>query len=314
MAKKSRPRYSSLQYWPRKRARKALPRVNWPAIPSDKSGLLGFISYKVSMDSASLLDKTSDSMTKNKKIIVPVSILECPNMKIFSVRFYKNNSLVGEIIVDNNKLLKKLIKVPKTLANFQEAHDYDDVRILAYSKAEDTDIKNTPDLTEIGLAGTKEQKLEFAKSHINKEIPIEEFISNISLVDIRGLTKGKGLCGPVKRFHIGLKGHKSEKGVRRPGSLAPWHPARVTFHTPMAGQFGMFTRVILNNKVLAHGKITEKNINKKSGFKHFGNIKTSYVIIKGSVQGPAKRQLLLTRCLRPNKAQSKLNYEFLELQ
>ena len=56
--------------------------------------------------------------------------------------------------------------------------------------------------------------------------------------------------GPVKRFGISLKFHKSEKGVRRPGSLAPWHPARVTFRTPNMGQTGFFTRVSYNNLIM----------------------------------------------------------------
>ncbi|MEM3122114.1 MAG: 50S ribosomal protein L3, partial [Candidatus Pacearchaeota archaeon] len=108
MAKLSRPRRGSLQYWPRKRARKILPSVNWEGIikKNKKTGLLGFIGYKVGMTSAFVRDNTSDSMTKNKKIIIPVTIIECPQLKIFSVRFYKNNSLATEIL--SNKLDKEL--------------------------------------------------------------------------------------------------------------------------------------------------------------------------------------------------------------
>ena len=127
------------------------------------------------------------------------------------------------------------------------------------------------------------------------------------------MTKGKGLVGPVKRFGITLKQHKSEKGVRRPGSLGPWHPARVTFVTPMAGQLGMFSRVIYNLKIVSSGSISEKNINPSSGFKNYGNIKTNYIIVKGSIQGPAKRQILLTPSFRPTKKQIKKKYEFAEL-
>ena len=110
-----------------------------------------------------------------------------------------------------------------------------------------------------------------------------------------------------------IKQHKTEKGVRRPGSLAPWHPARVTFHAPMAGQMGYFTRIIYNIRVLSQGKIKDKNINPKTGWKNYGNIKTSYIIIKGSVQGPVKRQILLTPAFRPSKIQTKRKFEFLEL-
>ena len=134
------------------------------------------------------------------------------------------------------------------------------------------------------------------------------------LIDVRGLTTGRGLSGPVKRYGIGLKTHKNEKGVRRPGSLGPWHPARVTFRTSQAGQLGMFSRVIYNQKILALGKIHEKDINPPEGFPHYGKIKNDYIIIKGSVQGPDKRQLLLTHPLRPTKKAKKKNFEFLGLR
>ena len=116
-----------------------------------------------------------------------------------------------------------------------------------------------------------------------------------------------------KRHGLTLKAHKSEKGVRRPGSLAPWHPARVTFRTPMAGQLGMFSRVHYNQKVLTVNTIAEKDINKGTGFKHYGKVTSAYLIVEGSVQGPSKRQILITPSFRPTKYQAKKKYEFQEL-
>ncbi len=51
-----------------------------------KTGLLAFIAYKVGMKSAIVKDNTPDSLTKDKRIVVPVTLLECPPMKIFSIR------------------------------------------------------------------------------------------------------------------------------------------------------------------------------------------------------------------------------------
>ena len=122
---------------------------------------------------------------------------------------------------------------------------------------------------------------------------------------MRGLTKGKGMQGPVKRFGITLRNHKSEKGVRKVGSIGPWHPARVTFRVPMAGQLGLFSRIIYNQKIINFGLISEKDINPPQGFRNYGKIRSNYIIIKGSVQGPSKRQILLTPSLRPTKLKSK---------
>ena len=132
------------------------------------------------------------------------------------------------------------------------------------------------------------------------------------MIDVRGLTKGKGLQGPVKRFGITLKSHKSEKGQRRPGSLGPWHPARVTYRTPMAGQLGMFTRVIYNNKIIDIGSV-EKNPNLKN-IKNFGDVTSDYILVRGSVPGPAKRQLLITPSFRETKKQAKKDFQLLELR
>ena len=315
-------RHGSLQFWPRKKASKILPRVNWNSISVKYIGLLGFIGYKVGMASAYVKDNTPNSLTKGKKITIPVTIMEFPTIKILSVRFYKDNKLIGEILNQNlDKELKRKIKLYKKIkpVNFYEDKEkYNDLRVVIYSQVKKTGIKKTPDIVEIGLSGTIEEKLNFVKDNISKEITINNFLNKEflkqGLVDVRGVTKGKGFQGSTKRFGLNLQAHKTEKGIRGPGSGGPWHPARVEFTQPMAGQMGYFTRVIYNNKIIFIGSIKEEDINFKEGFKNFGKIKNDYALIYGSVQGPAKRQLIITVSSRPSKDQIKKNYEFLELR
>ena len=92
MGSTSRPRKGSLQYWPRKRAARILPSLNWKGISKENKDkkILGFIGYKVGMKSSFVKDNTEDSMTKGKRIVIPSTIIECPPMKIYSIRFYKN--------------------------------------------------------------------------------------------------------------------------------------------------------------------------------------------------------------------------------
>ena len=317
MASPKTPRSGSLQFWPRKRASKFLPSVNWSTIKKDSTkGLRGFICYKAGMVSGFALDNTPDSMTKGKKIIVPLTILECPKVKIFSVRLYKNGKVSKEILAKNlDKELKRVVKIPKKEINhehLEKAHEYNDIKVIIYSVVKNTGVKKSPDLTEISLVGNIEEKLNFVKANLHKEISALDIFEKGKLIDVRGLTKGKGLQGPVKRFGITLKSHKSEKGQRRPGSLGPWHPARVTFRTPMAGQMGMFTRVVYNNKIVELGNV-EKNPSLKN-IKNFGNIKTDYILVRGSVPGPAKRQLLITPSFRETKKQAKKDFQLLELR
>ncbi len=324
MPKKSIPRRGSLQFWPRKRANKFLPSVNWRAInkKNNKKGFLGFICYKAGMLSAYVKDLTPDSLTENKRIIIPITILECPPIKILSIRFYKNNKPVKEILADKiDKNVRKKLKLPKNTKKDVKKYlseikkeDYDDIRVIIYNNVKKTKLKKKPDLIEISVGGENiEEKLNIVKEKLDKEITFSEIFNNEELIDIRGLTTGKGLQGPVKRFGIGLKDHKSEKGRRRPGSLGPWHPAYVTFRTPMAGQLGMFSRIVYNNKILSIGNNSDEEIKNKE-LKKYGKINTEYLIVRGSVQGPVKRQLLVTPSLRANKKQTKKKFEILELR
>ncbi|MBI4116712.1 50S ribosomal protein L3 [Candidatus Pacearchaeota archaeon] len=303
------PRKGSLQFWPRKRAEKFLPNVNWDAVSTGKK-LKGFIGYKAGMTSLIALDNTPNSMSKGKRIAVSATIIECPPMKILSARFYKNGNVATEILSENlDKELKRVIKMPKSKKGKIDeikSEDYDDARIVVYSQIKKTGIKKTPDISELGIAGSVQEKINFIKENINKEISVADVFEKGQLVDLRGLTKGKGLVGPVKRFGLTLKSHKSEKGQRRPGSLGPWHPTRVTFRAPLAGQMGMFTRIVYNSKILSMGK------EKFKGIKNYGDVKTDYILVNGSVQGPAKRQVLITSPLRETKRQKKKMYEVIE--
>lgn len=316
MPKHGHTRKGSLQFYPRVRAKKILPRVSWKAISKKDIGLLGFIGYKVGMRSAYVRDNTPNSHTKGQRITIPTTIIECPTLKIFSVRFYKNNKLIGEVVNNEvDKELKRKVKLAKEVK--KKIEDYnekaDDIRLLVYSQVKKTGIKKTPDIAEIGLSGKLDEKIDFVKNNLNKEISVKEVLAE-GLVDIRGVTKGKGTQGPTKRFGLSLRSHKSEKGVRGPGSGGPWHPARVEFTQPMAGQMGYFTRVVYNNKIVLNDSIAEQDINPKQGFKKYGKVKTDFVVVFGSIQGPSKRQLLITSALRPTKGQDKKSYEFIELR
>jgi len=330
MAKIHRPRHGSLQFWPRKRAAKLLPSIHWDPIiqRNTKEGagkLLGFIAYKAGMKTAFVKDLTPNSMTKDKKIVMPVTILELPNMKIYSVRFHKNGKVVTEVLSQHlDKELKRKVKLPKAhseKSRIEEVekrvanNEFDKITIIAYSVVKKTGIKKTPDMAEIAIGGGVLEQFGFAKNHIDKEIKAGEALKDYKMVDARGVTTGKGLVGPVKRYGLELKQHKSEKGRRRPGSLAPWHPARTTYMSPNAGQMGLFTRAIYNNPVIMINDATKMPaINPPGGLKNYGTIRNEFAILRGSVQGPVKRAIIITAPLRRTKKQEKKKYEFIELR
>jgi len=307
MTDNNRIRSGSLQFYPRVRAKKVLPSVNWKPMNKDGVGFMGFVGYKVGMISVCVKDDTTDSLTKGKRIVVPATVVECPSMRIYSVRFYKDGKVAKDVVVANGKELKGRVKVAKKLPEFKDDIDFDDVRVILSSGVAKTGIgKKKVDMIEVGVSGGKDEKLAFVKERIGKDVLVGDVFGE-GLVDVRAVTKGFGTGGPMKRFGIALKDHKSEKGRRRPGSLAPWHPARVTFRAPQAGQTGYHNRISYNSLILGTGNI--EDVNKKGGFGHYGVVKNDYVVLKGSVPGPVKRGVVLTAAIRPTKFMAKKKLE-----
>jgi len=101
MTTRVRPRHGSLQFYPRKRAAKITPSANWKPVSSTTPGLLGFLAYKAGMATALVKDTTDKVRTSKKTITMPVTILEVPAMKIFSVRLYKNGIVSNDMTLRN---------------------------------------------------------------------------------------------------------------------------------------------------------------------------------------------------------------------
>ncbi len=243
------PRRGSMQYWHRQRARRTFARVRaFPATKEIKP--LAFAGYKVGMTHTMITDNKATSMTKGEDIQMPVTIIECPPLKTASIIFYKKTKFglkTSSAVVAQklDKELERRISMPKkTNKNIEDIRDedYDDLRVLVYTQPKLTTIgKKKPELFEIALSGKKEEKLEHAKKLLGNEISIKEVFNEGQLLDVHAVTKGKGFQGPVKRFGIMLRPHKSEKGVRRPGNYGSWTGPR-TWRAPAPGQMGYHQR------------------------------------------------------------------------
>lgn len=109
---------------------------------------------------------------------------------------------------------------------------------------------------------------------IGQELKADIFEQN-ELVDVTGLTKGKGFAGGIKRhgFQRGPMAHGS-KYHRRPGSLAAKGPARVFKGRKLPGRMGASRVTVKNLKV--KGVDASKNI----------------LLIQGALPGPQKSLLL----------------------
>lgn len=160
--------------------------------------------------------------------------------------------------------------------------------------------------------GSIADKVAFTHGFFEKEVRIDNVFGQNEILDVLGVTKGKGFTGVIKRWGVRHLQKKSHRGYRKVGCIGAWHPARVAWSVARAGQSGYFHRTELNKKIYRIGKgerggaknnattdadITEKNITPLGGFPHYGVVKDDFIIIKGCCVGPKKRFLLLRKSL-----------------
>ena len=80
--------------------------------------------------------------------------------------------------------------------------------------------QKTPFVFEISVSGKDIQtKFEFLKSKLGQEVRAQDVFKIGQNIDVHGITRGKGVEGPVTRFGIKRKQHKSRKSVRAVGTL-----------------------------------------------------------------------------------------------
>merc|ERR1712228_580494 len=172
-------------------------------------------------------------------------------------------------------------------------------------------------IVEIQLnGGAIADKVNFAREHFEKKVPIKSVFGKDEMVDIIGVTKGKGFKGVTSRWHTKKLPRKTHKGLRKVACIGAWHPARVGFSVARAGQKGYHHRTEMNKKIYRigdgvhtkDGKVvrnnaatefdpTEKTITPVGGFPHYGDVRNDFIMIRGAIVGPRKRVITLRKSL-----------------
>ncbi|MDH7517365.1 MAG: 50S ribosomal protein L3 [Candidatus Thermoplasmatota archaeon] len=302
-----RPRRGSHGYSPRKRARAETPHIkSWPE-GGDKPKIQGFLGYKAGMTHAFVVDYRPTSTTSGKEVIMPVSVVETPPVKVAAVRGYKKtyNGLqsIGEIWAEklDPELSKRLNLAKKEKkVNWDIFKDVDELRVIIYTQPKlVTGVpKKIPEVREFKISGGSiEEQMKYAKEVLGKEIKVSDAIKEGDMLDIIAVTKGKGFQGVVKRFGVKLLFHKNSKHRRMIGTLGSWHPNWVQATVPQAGQVGYHQRTEYNKRVIKIGDKGEE-ITPAGGFPHYGVIRNSYVLLHGSIPGPIKRLVGMRDAIR----------------
>jgi len=286
---------------------------------------LAFAGFKAGMSYGIAVDNREGSLTFGKEIVIPLTILESPPMLACALRAhtqtYEGTRTFCEAWIEKpSKDFERVISVPEkfqTEQGLKKIKDnlakISDIRILMATHPRLAKRgKKAPDLIEVKVGGgTIKDRFEYAKKLLGSEVKVGDFVKEGQAVDTIGITKGKGIQGPVKRWGIRRKIHKANKTVRQVGSIGGWTPHYVQYSVPRAGQMGFHQRTEYNKIVIKVGN-NGMEVTPKGGFIRYGQINSEYVMLKGSVPGTTNRLILMRIASRPpseaKSAAPKLDY------
>jgi large subunit ribosomal protein L3 len=311
--RKHAPKRGSLAYLPRGRAKRHFGRIRyWPKIEADSPTLLGFAGYKVGMMYTYLVSDHRGSPTYGQEVFTPVSIIEAPPMLVCGFRAYtqsvNGSKPITEVLMKKpRKDLKRILALPEKfdaetrLKKIGESLDkISEFRAILLTQPRLAGVKQKKGvIMEVKVDGGKiDDQFKYLKESLGKRVRVSKVFSEGQFVDVVAVTKGKGIQGPVKRWGVRTLQKKSRKTVRGVACIGPWSPSYVMYTVPRAGQMGFHQRTEKNKRVLKTGSKGEE-VTPKGGFPHYGVIRSDYIILSGSVPGPAKRLIKIRYPARP---------------
>lgn len=332
--KYSTPRRGSLAFYPRVRAKSFESRIRtWPEQETEKNALLGFAGFKAGQIQLITLDDKEKTPNYGKQLENSSTVIATPPINIIGIRYYKEDGYGSNVLLDvfSKELPKEVERKFKTKYNEESFKNIESsiesissiFAIVSVSPKKANLSQKKPFVFELGVSGKdNKSKYDYLKSILGKEVRISEIFQTGQFIDVSGITRGKGIEGPITRFGVKRKQHKSRKSVRALGTLGPISPAVVMYSVPRQGQRGFHQRTEYNKRILvisssdapsqSSKELSIENINPKGGFKHFGLVNSDYIIIRGSIPGVPKRLIKMRQPVR-NKSRKVLEPKVLEV-
>ncbi|KAL4693889.1 hypothetical protein H8959_013154, partial [Pygathrix nigripes] len=141
--------------------------------------------------------------------------------------------------------------------------------------------------------GTVAEKLDWARERLKQQVPVNQVFGQDEMIDVIGVTKGKGYKG--KSYH---------------------HRTEINKKIYEIGQGYLITdgKLIKNNASTDYD-LPDKSINPLGGFVHYGEVTNDFVILKGCVVGTKKQVLTLRKSLlvqTKQRAVEKIDLKFID--
>lgn len=200
--------------------------------------------------------------------------------------FAKNGKLIPVTVVEVEPNVVTQIKTTET-------DGYEAIQLGFDTKREN--LSNKAEQGHVSKANTAPKRffkeirgVDVSKYQLGQELTVEVFEEG-EMVDVSGISKGKGFQGVIKRYHQsrGPMGHGSQyhRGV---GSLGTMRPMRVFKGKKLPGQMGHVSVTMQNLEIVA--VMPEENV----------------ILIKGNVPGPKKSLVIIKSAIKkPNVKREK---------
>merc|ERR1712110_1214431 len=107
--------------------------------------------------------------------------------------------------------------------------------------------------------GTITDKVNFAYKYFEKAVPVDAIFQSNEMIDVIGITKGKGTKGVISRFGVTRLPRKTHRGLRKVACVGAWHPSAVKWTVARAGQKGFHHRTEMNKKIIRIGKVDQES-------------------------------------------------------
>ncbi|KAJ1983304.1 60S ribosomal protein L3 [Dimargaris verticillata] len=351
------PRHGSLGFLPRKRAKRHQGRCK--AFPKDDASkpvhMTAFLGYKAGMTHVVRdMDRPGSKMHK-KEVVESVTIVETPPVVVVGVVGYVQTprgmralaTVWAEHLSDEVK--RRFYKSwyrSKKKAFTKYATKYADgakdvnrdlerikkycqsVRVIVHTQTQKIGLQKKAHVMEVQLnGGSVADKVAWAQEHFEKPVSVGSVFEQDEMIDIIGVTKGKGFEGVTTRWGTRMLPRKTHKGLRKVACIGAWHPSRVMYSVARAGQNGFHHRTDMNKKIyrIANGSentsaateydLTQKSITPMGGFPHYGEVREDFIMIKGACVGVKRRVLTLRKSLLTHTKRSaleKINLKFID--
>jgi len=343
------PRCGSLAYLPKRRTRHHCGRIR--SFPRDNAAspvhLTAFMGYKAGMTHVVKYQERREGKKMIKKDVVHAcTVVECPPMKIVGLVGYVETprglralSTVWAANLDpevKRRMYKNWMSAKrKAFSKYSDRHKLPEtdknsiardlarvkkyctvVRVLAATQIRKLHFRqHKAHVMEVQVnGGSVAEKVDYAYGQFEQEVRVGDLFSDNEIIDTVGVTRGKGMVGPIKRFGVTRLNRKTHRGLRKVACIGAWHPSAVKWTVARRGQQGYHSRTELHKKVyrVGAGEISgvtnnamceadavDKNITPMGGFPHYGHVREDFLLLKGGVTGTRKRPVVIRKTLFP---------------